>query len=185
MTNILLAAIFGAGIAIVLLFLLRLLFRKDKNNSDYYQMQRQQVFAQSTELYNPELRTKKNIKAAAKDFKLIGEIAALLEEGKKLDAIKLVREKQNISLEEAKEVVEMAEDVMEKMPVLFKYQGQIETGANDVFNSQSSLDNQLLDLIRNENLIGAIKMYKETNNTSLLEAKNYCEGLAAKHNLRN
>jgi ribosomal protein L7/L12 len=185
MINVLLAAVIGAGLALGVLVVLKLIFRKDKNATDYSYSNRQQAFSQSTELYDPELRTKKNIRAAAKDFKLIGEISGLIAGGSKLEAIKIVQEREQIPLEDAKKVVEMAEDIMKKMPGLFDYKGQPTDEYSNVYADPSSaLDTKLKTLIGSGNMIAAIKVYRDATECGLAEAKAYCEEFAHKNNLQ-
>lgn len=186
MTDILLAAIIGAGIALGVLLVIKLLFRKDKNASDFSYSNKQQIFSQSTELYDSELRTKKNIRAAAKDFKMIGEISDMINQGRKLEAVKYVQEKEQIPLEDAQKVVEMAEDIMKKMPSLFDYKENTAYQTSDAFSSSdlSQLETKMKVLIESGNMITAIKLYRDSTNCGLAEAKTHCEEFAKRNNLQ-
>lgn len=185
MTNIFLAAIIGAGLALGIFAVIKFIFRKDKSASEFSYSNKQQVFSQSTELYDPELRTKNNIRAAAKDFKLIGEISEMLEQGRKLEAIKIVQQKEQIPLEDAKKVVEMAEDIMKKMPGLFDYKEKPADEYSNVYaNAPSELDAKLKTLISSGNFIAAIKEYHKATDCGLAEAKAYCEEFAQRNNLQ-
>lgn len=186
MSDYILYAAIGAGIAFVFFVLIKLFSGKEKKSKVYSIPKDQQIFAQSTELFDPSLQTKKNIRAAAKDFKLIGEIVELMEQGKKLEAIKLVKEKENIPLADAKAVVEQAEEIMQRMPGLFQSKENDGKQNNNGFQSQpTGIDNELIELISKGNLMGAIKVYRDATDVSLLQAKEYCEELASKNNLRN
>jgi ribosomal protein L7/L12 len=174
----------GAGIAFLFFVLVKLFSGREKKSKVYSIPRDQQIFAQSTEMYDPSLQTKKNIRAAAKDFKLIGEIVEFMEQGKKLEAIKHVQQKENIPLADAKAVVEQAEEIMKKMPGLFKSEGNGEE-KKDVFESNDSmLEKKMKVLIENGNFITAIKLYREASGVGLAEAKQYCEEFARKNNLR-
>lgn len=150
----------------------------------------EQPFAQATELYDSSLETKKHIKSAALNFSMIGEIVPMLEAGNKIDAIKYVQEKEKLSLRDAKAFVDQAEEVMHKMPSLFKFNSgdgsKVSAGnPDDVYIiNPTSLDIKIKKIIEEGNLIAAIKVYREATNCSLLEAKTYCEEFAQKNNLR-
>lgn len=186
MSDYILYAAIGAGIAFVFFVLIKLFSGREKKSKVYSIPKDQQIFGQSTELFDPSLQTKKNIRAAAKDFKLIGEIVEFMEQGKKLEAIKHVQQKENISLSDAKAIVDQAEEIMKKMPGLFQSKQSNGKENNNGFPSQTNgIDNELIELISKGNLIGAIKVYRDATDVSLLHAKEYCEELASKHNLRN
>lgn len=186
MSDYILYVAIGAGIAFVFFVLIKLFSGREKKSKVYSIPKDQQIFAQSTELFDPSLQTKKNIRAAAKDFKLIGEIVEFMEQGKKLEAIKHVQQKENISLSDAKAIVDQAEEIMQRMPSLFQSKQNNGMENNNGYKSQSTgIDNELIELISKGNLIGAIKVYRDATDVSLLQAKEYCEELASKHNLRN
>ena len=190
MSDYILYAAIGAGIAFVFFVLIKLFSGREKKSKVYSIPKDQKVFAQSTELFDPSLQTKKNIRAAAKDFKLIGEIVEFMEQGKKLEAIKHVQQKEQISLADAKAIVDQAEEIMKKMPGLFQSKQNNGKENNNGYQSESvsqstGIDNELIELISKGNLIGAIKVYRDATDVSLLQAKEYCEELASKHNLQN
>ncbi len=49
--------------------------------------------------------------------------------------------------------------------------------------SLSEIDTAVLDLLKNASLLQAVKYHKEHTNMGLKESKEYCEALAAKHNV--
>jgi len=184
MTQTIIYIIIGAGAALTVMFVLRLI-RGGEKKSKVYSMGKERPFAQATELFDPTLNTKSTkskIRSAASDISMVKEIIPMLEKGHKIEAIKYVHERhKEMGLAEAKLFVEEAEDLMHKMPKLFNF----EEGSKEVFNSSpSDLDNRLIQIITGGSLIEAIKVYREANNISLLEAKEYCENLVKTHNIK-
>ncbi len=172
----------GAGIAFVFFLLIKLISGRERKSKAYSLLKGQQPFAQGTELYDPSLETKKKIKTASLNFKMIGEIIPMLESGNKIEAIKYVHEKENLSLSDSKAFVDQAEEVMHKMPGMFNFK---ETKENEDFNTNSSrIDTRIRGIIEGGNLIEAIKVYREETNCSLPEAKEYCEEFARKNNIK-
>ena len=87
----------------------------------------------------------------------------LLEQGKKLEAIRLYRERTGTDLAAAKQAIER-----------LQRQEAIETG---------DLEPQLVELLRRGQKIAAIKVYRAETGARLAEAKAAVEHVAAKHGL--
>ena len=184
MSEYILYAALGAGIAFVFFLLIKLFSGREKKSKAYSLLKGQQPFAQGTELYDPSLETKKHIKSAALNFKMIGEIIPLLEAGNKIEAIKYVQEKENMSLSDAKAFVDQAEEVMHRMPGMFNFK---ENGGaeKEVYQTNlSDTDKKIKALIERGNFIAAIKIYRDATDSGLADAKKYCEEFARKNNLR-
>ncbi len=90
-------------------------------------------------------------------------LVLLLKQGKKLEAIKLYRQRTGAGLTEAKAVIER-----------LRRQEAIETG---------DLEPQLLELLRSGQKIAAIRLYRNHTGAKLAEAKSAIEHVAAKHGL--
>lgn len=90
-------------------------------------------------------------------------LVLLLEQGKKLEAIKLYREQTGAGLAEAKRAIER-----------LQRQEAIETG---------DLEPRLMELLRRGEKIAAIKLYRTETGAALAEAKAAVEHVAAKHGL--
>jgi ribosomal protein L7/L12 len=97
------------------------------------------------------------------------ELCRLIREGRKIDAIKLYREKTGVGLKEAKEAIEQLErgDASEA--------GEQPTG--------DDLERQIVELLKAGKKISAIKLYREQTSLGLKEAKDAVEGLAASHGI--
>jgi len=93
-----------------------------------------------------------------------------IAEGKKIQAIKLYREQVKTGLKEAKEAVDHFELTGSWAP--------ISQGNN------TEHDNEIESLIRQEKIIGAIKLYREQTGKSLPEAKDFIESLDVYKELR-
>jgi ribosomal protein L7/L12 len=95
------------------------------------------------------------------------EVLQLLRRGRKLEAIKLYKNAFDCSLLEAKNAVESLATgpfVPEPAPV-----------------HDPRLEQQLLDLLRRQRKIQAIKLYKEATGVRLMDAKQAVEALASRH----
>lgn len=90
-------------------------------------------------------------------------LVLLLEQGKKLEAIKLYRERTGAGLAEAKRAIERLQQ-----------QEAIESG---------DLEPRLMELLRRGEKIAAIKLYRTETGARLAEAKAAVEHVAAKHGM--
>ncbi len=183
MSEIILYAGIGAGIALVLFILFKLFSGREKKSKAYPFQKGEQPFAQATELYDSSIETKKHIRSAALNISMISEIVPMLEANDKIEAIKYVQEKEQMNLHDAKAFVDEAEKILQKLPGMFHVHvnGQNE---NQTFqNELSQLDKEIKALIERDNMIAAIKIYREQTNTSLADAKEYCEEFARRNNL--
>ncbi|MBS1491969.1 MAG: hypothetical protein JST55_00580 [Bacteroidetes bacterium] len=174
----------GAGIAFLFLVLVKLFSGREKKSKVYSIPRDQQIFAQSTEIYDSSLETKKHIRSAAKNIKMVGEIVPMIESGNKIDAIKYVQQKEQLSLHDAKAFVDEAEEIMHRMPSLFKFSSNGEEKKEVFENNLSQLETKMKVLIENGNLITAIKLYRESSGVGLAEAKEYCEEFARRNNIK-
>ena len=92
------------------------------------------------------------------------DIALLVQQGKKIDAIKLYRERTGVGLKEAKDAVEAMEAGREPPPVeTMNLAGEVEMAA----------------LVRQGRKIDAIKLYRERTGMGLKEAKDAVEAMEA------
>jgi ribosomal protein L7/L12 len=95
------------------------------------------------------------------------QLRVLLAEGKKIEAIKVYRERTGAGLAEAKDAVEALE-AGQKLP----------SQAID-----GGFENELVALLEQGQKIEAIRVYREKTGAGLKEAKDAVEALAAKHSL--
>jgi ribosomal protein L7/L12 len=95
------------------------------------------------------------------------QLHSLLAEGKKIEAIKVYRERTGAGLAEAKDAVEALE-AGQRLP-----SQAIDRG----------FENELVALLEQGQKIEAIRMYREKTGAGLKEAKDAVEALAAKHGL--
>jgi ribosomal protein L7/L12 len=98
-------------------------------------------------------------------------IRQLVHEGKKIDAIKLVREQTDLGLKEAKDVVEAIE--RGEMPELTARPAATAHGVSGV-----DLD-EINELLLRDKKIEAIKLYREQTGVGLKEAKDAIEAIEA------
>jgi ribosomal protein L7/L12 len=104
-------------------------------------------------------------------------IRELLAAGRKIEAIKLYREQTGAGLKEAKDAVEAIE------------QGAIEPFSRLEYIAARALtrvretDAEMEQLLRANNFIGAIKLYRERTGVGLKEAKDAVESFAAERNI--
>ncbi len=95
------------------------------------------------------------------------EVLELVRGGKKIQAIKLYRERHGVGLAEAK-------DAVEALAI-----GR-EPGSTEV---ATDIEAEVLALMRDQKKISAIKLYREHHQTGLKEAKDAVEALAAQHGI--
>ena len=101
----------------------------------------------------------------------VDQIQQLLRDGKKIDAIKLVREQTGLGLKEAKdavEAIERGESVELKLQTASTV--QLVSGVDP---------NQITELLRQGNKIDAIKLVREQTGLGLQEAKNVVDAIEA------
>ena len=92
----------------------------------------------------------------------------LIREGKKIEAIKVYRECHGVGLAEAKAAVET-----------------LAKGGTPAAAASPEGDDDVLELMRNQKKIDAIKVYRERYHVGLVEAKEAVEDLAAKHGIES
>ncbi|HEY1785770.1 MAG TPA: ribosomal protein L7/L12 [Pirellulales bacterium] len=97
------------------------------------------------------------------------EIRRLLANDRKIDAIKLYRQKTGLGLKEAKDWIEQLQ------------QTESDTAADPA--TAGDLDQQLLKLLQADQKIAAIKLYRERKSVGLKQAKDAVEALAAQHGI--
>lgn len=97
----------------------------------------------------------------------ISNVRRMIENNQKINAIKYVRDAENLSLLDAKELVERIEkgDADEKLRSAFA----------DAKSTDDVLDIVVKELLRKENKIAAIKYVVEKKKLRLIEAKAYVE----------
>jgi ribosomal protein L7/L12 len=96
------------------------------------------------------------------------QVRLLLEQGKKLEAVKRYKEQTDVSLLEAKNAVEAIEsgDLPPKPPV-----------------PDDEMEAELLRLLEAGDKIEACKLYRNRTGVQLIEAKQAVEALAARHGI--
>jgi len=96
------------------------------------------------------------------------QVRALLDDGQKIAAVKLYKDQTGVGLAEAKAAVEA-----------------LEAGAGPPSTSDigGDLEAELLRLLGRSDKLEAVKLYRDWKGTSLLEAKQAVESLAARHGL--
>ena len=102
------------------------------------------------------------------DDEVDNSIRALLNEGKKIEAIKLYRHHTGAGLAEAKDAVELIER-SEPLP--------------DSKPVTDDLEKQILELMAGGQKIAAIKLHRERTHVGLKEAKDAVEALASRHGI--
>lgn len=96
------------------------------------------------------------------------QVRALLDQGQKIAAVKLYMDQTGVGLAEAKEAVEAM---------------QAGAGPPPPSDIGSDLEAELLRLLGRGDKLEAVKLYKDQKGSSLLEAKQAVESLAASHGL--
>jgi ribosomal protein L7/L12 len=96
------------------------------------------------------------------------QVRSLLEQGQKLEAVKLYKERTGASLKEAKEVVESIE------------RGESPTSPPE---PDGDMEAELLRLLEAGKKIEAVKIYRQRTGVQLIEAKQAVEALAARQGI--
>ena len=96
------------------------------------------------------------------------QVRSLLDQGQKIAAVKLYKDHTGVGLAEAKEAVEAM---------------QAGAGPPPPSDIADDLKSELLRLLGRGDKLEAVKLYKDQKGTSLLEAKQAVESLAARHGL--
>jgi ribosomal protein L7/L12 len=96
------------------------------------------------------------------------QVRALLDDGQKIAAVKLYKDQTGVGLAEAKQAVESM---------------QAGAGPPSTSDIGGDLEAELLRLLGRGDKLEAVKLYKDQKGTSLLEAKQAVESLAARHGL--
>jgi ribosomal protein L7/L12 len=125
-------------------------------------------------LSGQEPKTDSDERAPQQPDSLEGQIILLMQAGKKIEAIKLYRQETGSGLKEAKDAVEAL-----GQPIARRSGESIETNGVD----PTSLEGQVLTLMRDQKKIWAIKVYREKTGVGLKQAKDAVEALAAKHGI--
>jgi ribosomal protein L7/L12 len=96
------------------------------------------------------------------------ELIALLDQGQKIEVIKLYRERTGVGLKEAKDAVEAIQRG-ERLP--------------DPEESDNAFHQTLVSLLKQGRKIDAIKVFREVTESGLKESKDAIESIAARHGL--
>jgi len=104
------------------------------------------------------------------------QILLLMEQNQKIAAVKLYREQTGCGLKEAKDAVEA---LAAGRPLARRSRKSVEILGVD----PTSLEGQVLTLMRDQKKILAIKLYREQTGVGLKQAKDAVEALAAKHGI--
>jgi ribosomal protein L7/L12 len=109
---------------------------------------------------------------APDDDDLLNQVAALLADGRKIEAVRVYREARGVSLAEAKKSVELVEA------------GRQWSGAEPTpATAEPGLVDDVLEHVRAGRWIHAIKLYRETTGGGLKEAKDAVEEIARQHGI--
>jgi len=96
------------------------------------------------------------------------QIRSLVEQGKKIQAVKLYKNRAGVSLKLAKDAVDAIE------------RGE---GASVVDKGDTDVEADVCRLLNQGEKLRAVKLYRENNGTSLLEAKRAVEALATRYGI--
>ncbi len=96
------------------------------------------------------------------------QVRALLDQGRKIDAVKLYKERMGVPLMEAKQAVEAV---------------HADAGPPSPADLGGDLEAELLRLLDGGRKLEAVKLYKDRMGVPLIEAKQAVESLAANHGL--
>lgn len=103
---------------------------------------------------------------------LSASVRDLLQQGRKLEAVKLYQDRTGISLMEAKAAVEALENSEPDTAL---------PGASADFPEE--LQPRVLEMLREGQKLKAVKLYRDTQGVALLEAKRAVEALAERHGM--
>ncbi|MGC3967546.1 MAG: hypothetical protein QM775_09305 [Pirellulales bacterium] len=106
------------------------------------------------------------------DAAFVNEVLSLIRDGRKIEAIRIFRERTGSGLREAKDAVE----AMEAGRQAFSDGGVVPPPA-------TMEENEILELVRRGNMIAAIKLHRERTGEGLKDAKDAVEALAAAHGI--
>lgn len=110
--------------------------------------------------------------------KVIEEIMQLVKEGKKIEAIKLAREKLNVELQDAKNLVDALDNGGETN---FSVNSNVSVEVNSSTSTSGNLsDDEIEKLLSETSKLNTIKIVKETNDIGLKEAKEYVDRIEEK-----
>lgn len=109
------------------------------------------------------------------DAQLIQQVQQLLQGGRFIEAVKIVKESKRIGLKEAKEFVE----AIQKNPTRnISTQGSVSGAAKEkALNSSSEIETRARHLAQGGHVIEAIKYVREQSGMDLKSAKEYVETL--------
>ena len=127
-------------------------------------------------LVGQEPKTDSEERARQQPDSFEGQILLLMQAGKKIEAIKIYRQETGSGLKEAKDAVEA---LAAGRPLARRSGKSVEILGVD----PTSLEGQVLTLMRDQKKILAIKLYREQTGVGLKQAKDAVEALAAKHGI--
>lgn len=136
-------------------------------------------YCQNMIALSPELREKAVTPEPSKElpdlpqFSRFVELKQLVQSGRKIDAIKLVRELTGLGLKEAKDLVEQME---RGEPVVLTSQS-VAVQSVKVDGNMADLERKVRELTSQGNKIAAIKLLREATDLGLKEAKDAVEGM--------
>ena len=99
---------------------------------------------------------------------LLQEVTPLLEQGRKLEAVKVYQEYVGCSLKEAKDAVEAM---------------AVKNGSNATLDLDSTLEAEIVRLLQRGDKIQAVKAYQDDTGASLIEAKRAVETFAGQQGI--
>ncbi|MBP9191897.1 MAG: hypothetical protein KBF96_05040 [Ignavibacteria bacterium] len=120
-----------------------------------------------------------DINAYMNNEKLKMAVNEFISQGKKIEAIKYVRETCNTSLSDSKELIDKMELMLRSGSEKFHKDGEAEM-KEIIVESDTLLDNKVKTLLLSGNKILAIKLVAEDHKKGLAEAKNYVDNFENK-----
>ena len=115
---------------------------------------------------------------------LKAQCIAHIQAGEKLQAVKVYKEAKGVSLAEAKDVIDrLAEKLQAEGSMQYEaanIEQPTETHDHSALESDGSLEERCLELIKSGNILQAVKLYKDESGAGLKEAKDMIDSMVAR-----
>lgn len=114
---------------------------------------------------------------------LKAQCIAHIQAGEKLQAVKVYKEAKGVSLAEAKDVIDrLAEKLNEDNTNQYEISNVEQTTHSNhtTQESNNSLEEKCLELIKSGNVLQAVKLYKDESGAGLKEAKDMIDSMVAR-----
>jgi ribosomal protein L7/L12 len=114
---------------------------------------------------------------------LKAQCIAHIQAGEKLQAVKVYKEAKGVSLAEAKDVIDrLAEKLQAEGSMQYEaanIEQPAETHDHSAQESDGSLEERCLELIKSGNILQAVKLYKDESGAGLKDAKDMIDSMVA------